>query len=361
MTLTCSQCGYLLREGARWCDRCGAGQVGADPTPARDAARSPTAVPAPVAPPDRHFWQQRCPRCGRVSNNMHICGYCGADLQPAAPAAERRRFGLGQVLACGVLAIAAVFTLLRFADGGSSAGSVPTVVVEEYSPTPAASSPTPAPPAATPTPDQAALVKRVDTAWAMYNWAEVVSTLERLRQIAPDNTTYRAKLYDAYMSYGAKLKAGNDHAGAAAQFNKALALEPGRLEASAQITALTPTATPTPNPTQVCAAAQEVDPRAIAADPNAFKGKAVRLTGTISSADFQYAANITWVSFQADIPNRPTDKEEPVLLKADGRPGSLNRGRWAKVCAGVIGTEEVDLTGSGNKKRVPALQVYALE
>lgn len=143
------------------------------------------------------------------------------------------------------------------AAGQLVATKAPSAPIATPTPIPRTATPTSSPTAtftptasptvtATPTPDAAALLQRVDAAWAKGTRPIVIFTLEELRRIAPDSGDYRDKLYDAYLNYGIALSEAGDKNGAATQFRKAQDLDPGRNEAAARASALTPTATATP-------------------------------------------------------------------------------------------------------------------
>lgn len=361
MTMNCPGCGMPSREGARWCDRCGARmpessnsghpQVGA-PLPAKSSLRS---------------WQKHCPECGKVSSNETICGYCGADLAwQAAPVKKSR----GSFRELALIALGALLVIAFVSASGSGIGkarngsdqyaeqanSAVAGQVDEPTATPLLPTPT-----ATPTPDTAPLLRRADAAWAKADWPEVISMLQQLRKIVPNSVDYTNKLYVAHLSYGVKLLAAGDRQGAAAQFSQAKSVDPGRKEAEAQLAALTPTPTPTMTVAQRCAKAEEPDPGEIGVDPSVFKGRTVLLNGTINAADYQYSGGYTMVQFLADIPYRPYDDAVLVAIKVSGRAPNLVRNKRMKVCGTVSGSEQIDIIPTGTKSSVPSIQALLME
>lgn len=359
--MNCPQCGMPLREGARWCDRCGAR------TPDSSNSDGPrTGAQARPGTQRLRSWQKQCPSCGKVSSNETVCGYCGAQLVVQATPVKKNR---GSYRELALLALGALLVLAFVGNNGSSidkarSGSdpygqaTPAQVEQAVEPT---ATPLPSTATATPTPDTALLLRRTDIAWAKADWPEAISVLQQLRKMAPGSVDFENKLYVAYLSYGVKLLAAGDKQGAATQFNQAQSVSPSRPEARAQLAALTPTATPTLTVDQQCAKAEELDPGAIAVDPNAFKGRVVVLKGTINAADYQYSGDYTLVQFLADIPYRPYDNPEIVAIRARGRAPGLVRGKWMKVCGVVSGSEQIDTAAAGAKKSVPSIQALRME
>jgi len=107
---------------------------------------------------------------------------------------------------------------------------------------------------ATPTPTLTAkeqLEQRLDEAWAAANWEEVISLIEQILAISPDDDVATEKLYAAHVNYGYKLVAEGRLEEAKEEFSHALTVKPGGAEATAGLQQLaggtpTPMSTPTP-------------------------------------------------------------------------------------------------------------------
>lgn len=129
------------------------------------------------------------------------------------------------------------------------AGAVP-----ENTPAPPAASATPMPEmvtatavAAPPTPALTDLLNQLDNAWRFQDWPEVIVLVQMVRQADPTYPEMLDKLYAAHVNYAYRLAELGDLTAAAAQFEQAIALIPGRGEAEAGLQSLlppTPTATP---------------------------------------------------------------------------------------------------------------------
>lgn len=300
-----------------------------------------------------------------------MCGYCGADLAWAGtppPDKHQPNRSIAVVVAGAlVLALAAggIFGLNRKGDASQSGQSTPVVAVRVAEPPERTTLPiatVPQAPTTTPTPDIAPIVRKVDAAWTKYDWPAAITGLEQVVKLSPNSLEYKKKLYDALMTYGFQLLAAGDRSAAGIQFGKAKELDPSRPEAPTHMAALTPTAIPTLTTAQRCAKAEVLDPSAIAKAPDSFKGRDLRMTGLISTVDYQYSGSYTLVQIAADIPSRPNDDGEPVAVKVTGRvPSGIVRGKWAKVCGTVIGAEEIEVPPTTTRKKIPVIQALNIE
>lgn len=71
--MNCGKCGQALREGVRFCEKCGA-RV-AEPPPAPSAPPTPPAAAGPVK-------VRLCGNCGSsVISTARTCKWCGASLK----------------------------------------------------------------------------------------------------------------------------------------------------------------------------------------------------------------------------------------------------------------------------------------
>jgi len=95
-----------------------------------------------------------------------------------------------------------------YAPGGSATYPSPTLTVEEQ------------------------LEQRLRDLWVAENWGEVISVLEQIVAINPDNYEMREKLYSAHVNYGYQLAAEGRPAEAKEQFSRALIVKPGGKEAT---------------------------------------------------------------------------------------------------------------------------------
>jgi tetratricopeptide (TPR) repeat protein len=108
--------------------------------------------------------------------------------------------------------------------------------------------------AATPTPTltvEEQLEQRLDEAWAAKDWEEVISLVEQILAINPENGVMTEKLYAAHVNYGYTLVAERRLEEAKEEFSRALAIKPDGAEAIAglqQLASGMPTPTPTPEP-----------------------------------------------------------------------------------------------------------------
>lgn len=110
---------------------------------------------------------------------------------------------------------------------------------------------------ATPTPTltvKEQLEQRLDEAWAAGDWEEVISLIEQILAINPDDDVMTEKLYAAHASYGYKFVAEGRLEEAKEEFSRALAVKPGGEEAIAglqQLAGGTPTPTSSPEPQHI--------------------------------------------------------------------------------------------------------------
>lgn len=117
-------------------------------------------------------------------------------------------------------------------------------------PTPIPSAPGPTP---TPTPihDVNILITNLDAPWAAQDWPTVITLLEQIITLAPDNMDMQTKLYAAYVNYGYRLAQEQKLSEAQAIFVQALTIFPDGAEALTGLQSVTnPAGTaPTPTPT----------------------------------------------------------------------------------------------------------------
>ena len=108
--------------------------------------------------------------------------------------------------------------------------------------------------AATPTPTlsvEERLEQRLDEAWAAEDWEEVISLIEQILVINPDDNVMTEKLYAAHVNYGHKLITEGRLEEAKEAFVRALTIKPNGEDAVAGLQQLaggmpTPTSTPVP-------------------------------------------------------------------------------------------------------------------
>jgi tetratricopeptide (TPR) repeat protein len=238
------------RQGLAWAqqrlatDERARGEKPAAPAPAAQAApaTSPAAMAAPGegGPPDSRFgvsWRE-----GRAIREA------GRPVPRLAPTRRPRRaapsraslFAVLALLLVGVVLIAA--TIFVLAGGGSAAdrpASTPSPV--------ATGRPGAAPTAtvlptlaliATPTPapilSWSELQSRLDSAWAQEDWAQAIGLLEQMRAANPADKAVQEKLFAAHFNYGIKLVRSEQLPEAVAQFDEALKIKPGDVNAQGE-------------------------------------------------------------------------------------------------------------------------------
>ncbi len=127
---------------------------------------------------------------------------------------------------------------------GESVAELPEPVTPPVDTPPASATPTPAP---SPTPDVTSLLAQLDDAWAAEDWPEVIRLIQEIRQLAPNEAGMMEKLYAARVNYGYQLIILGEPGLAAEQFDQALTILPGGIEAEEGLQSLfapPPTATP---------------------------------------------------------------------------------------------------------------------
>ncbi len=93
------------------------------------------------------------------------------------------------------------------------------------------------------------LTKRLDEEWEAENWEDVISLIEQVLALSPDNEEMTEKLYAAHVNYGYALAAEGRLEEAKEEFSLALVIKPGGAEATAglqQLAGGTPPPTPPP-------------------------------------------------------------------------------------------------------------------
>lgn len=170
--------------------------------------------------------------------------FVGRIEQPAVPGISLQNLritpspdGLTDVLTLNLLLYTSPFS------AGASVAELP-----EPLPLPSPESTAVPTPTATATPDVSNLVAQLDDPWTAENWPEVIRLIQEIRQQAPNEPDMLEKLYAARVNYGYQLAAAGDAAGAAEQFEFALAIFPEGGEAEAGLQSLfapTPTVMPT--------------------------------------------------------------------------------------------------------------------
>lgn len=132
-----------------------------------------------------------------------------------------------------------------YALGDAAAVSIPFPVLTPVAPNPA--------PSLTPPPqnDTNILIASLDAPWAAQDWPTVITLLEQIVTLAPDNTEMKTKLYAAYVNYGYRLAGEQNFTQAQTIFVRALTIFPDGAEALAGLQTVTnpagtaPTTTPT--------------------------------------------------------------------------------------------------------------------
>ncbi len=317
-----------------------------------------------------------CPSCNRsLSSDARFCPSCGASVgtadaggstglpgaKPATGPSAVKRISLGCVGILMVILLIGVISALTGGDRRSqqaAVGQTPSAdqrsaaTRAQATPTPSAL-PTAEQSTPTPIPDEHTLLARVDAAWAKGDWPSAIADLQLLRKIAPDSSSYRDKLYAAYIFYGQSLLKTGDKVSAGRQFENARDLDPNRGEAIAQLQALTPTATPAPGK----ASARYVDPRELTADPKSFVGQNIFLQGQTLTVDDR--GTYSWVQVQARVRGRTI--VEPVVVTFEPKEPKILSQECYRFYGVVAGTEKVTIILTGAANEVPLVRGYAWE
>ncbi len=139
--------------------------------------------------------------------------------------------------------------------------AAPSATVVTAQPTPAPTTPPASAPVAQPTapstvvaqaaPDEETawreLLARLDLVWGV-DWPASIGLLQAFHSQYPTRTAATDKLYAALVEYGRTLHDAGAATAAAEAFDQALRLQPQRMEARAELAALTPPATAMPEP-----------------------------------------------------------------------------------------------------------------
>jgi hypothetical protein len=114
---------------------------------------------------------------------------------------------------------------------------------------------------------------------------------------------------------------------------------------------------PPPSPLPQKKDAKAVDARALAADPDSFKGQNIVLKGrTLGVTQYD---KYTWGHLQAQVPNRSTT--ESVAIELTPGDKTLLRDECIRIYGIASGTQEVTRTLTGAKNNVPEIEAYSWE
>ena len=140
------------------------------------------------------------------------------------------------MLLVGIVLIAA--TAFVLAGGGKAAGTPSPGGTARPGATPTATVLPTLVPIATLTPaptlSWSELQSRLDSAWAQEDWPQAIGLLEQMRAANPGDKTVQEKLFAAHFNYGVKLVRSEQLPEAAAQFDEALKIKPGDVNAQGE-------------------------------------------------------------------------------------------------------------------------------
>lgn len=234
---------------------------------------------------------------------------------------------------------------------------------------PTAKAPQP-PPTPTPTPSKIEqLTGHVTAAWGT-NWSAAISGLEELVQLDLENPGWKDKLYAARVNYAEQLIAQKKYQDAQTQIKRAAEIDPDRPEAHAAYALIpTPTPLPTPTPTKeqwVRANAQAIDIKRLFVDPDAFKGRPVRVTGRIRNANFESGGLFGKAHYFIDlIPDVPGEQfwsdGIAVYLYTEERGLPLTKDKRITVLGEVAGKRQVTRVLTGASNYVPGIDAYIIQ
>ena len=117
----------------------------------------------------------------------------------------------------------------------------------------------------------------------------------------------------------------------------------------------TPTATATPLPTKD--GADYIDPRLLAADPKAYKGRNVQIQGGAQNIDQK--SDYTWINFSAGVRGR--DISEAIVVEVRPKNPNILSQECYRVYGIVEGTQKVRIVLTGAEKDVLFVKAYQIE
>jgi len=232
------------RQGLAWAqqrlaaDERARGEKPAAPAPQAAAATSPAAMAAPGegGSPDSRFgvsWRE-----GRATREAgRPVPRLASTKRPRRPAPSRASlWAVLAMLLVGVVLIAV--TAFVLAGGGKAANTPSPGGTARPGATPTATVLPTLVPIATPTPaptlNWSELPRRLDSAWAQEDWAQAIGLLEQMRAANPGDKAVQEKLFAAHFNYGVKLVRSEQLPEAVAQFDEALKIKPGDVNAQGE-------------------------------------------------------------------------------------------------------------------------------